>query len=94
LSFISASFPEESFERMQSHTDDEKLSFKSYEKFLEHNKKCVSKLEEKDIKFILALCDTMLKGEIRMTDEEDFVEWKPVALYYNKKKKLVITHPR
>lgn len=65
--------------------------FTSYEKFLDHNKLCVGKLSENEMKFMLVMCEKLTNGSIDLLDDEyhfDFSQAK--SFYYNKNGKLVL----
>ena len=89
LNFIKHHFDE--FERLQEISD---TPFKNYDHFVKHNKKCLEKLDETELMFLLRLCVKILNKSLMTTDAEDFGEWNACVFYFNKNGKLVIVRPR
>ena len=70
----------------------ESTTFKSYEHFLKHNKKCINKLDNDAIMFLLVLMKKIHNGSINHCDEEQFIEYSADAFYFNFEEDLVIMH--
>jgi len=95
LMFIVNNFDE--FERMNSFNKDkihDDLVFNNKKEFIEHNKKCVIKMNKDDIDFLNILCEKIQNREILTTDMEYCTEWVANVIYFNKYEELVIAHPR
>jgi hypothetical protein len=65
--------------------------FISYENFLDHNKVCVGKLSESEMKFMLVMCEKLTNGSIDLLDDESHFDFSQAnSFYYNKYEKLVL----
>lgn len=92
--FIDGSFDIDSFERMLEINEESGFEKYEYSQFIKHNKKCLERLSDEDLSFIIDLVIKIQNEEIVQCDEDNFIEWDTSTIYFNKKGKLVLMHPR
>ena len=80
------------FERMQYQND--KIKFKDYNTFKEHNIKCLDEMTTEQIIWMRTLCDMIKQNKIKLVDEESCVEFTAYGFYFDYKKNLCIINPR
>ena len=80
------------YERLSSYNDD--YNFVDEDEFLLHNAICIKNLSQEKIEFMVKLCKFISKKEIMLTDAENFIEFRAISMYFNRKNKLVIMKSR
>jgi len=90
--FIKARMNKYDYDRMVIYNKTH--GFVSYEKFIEHNNRCVDESSKDDIIFMSMIIDRINKNKINLCDKEDFIEWYGNGFYFNINNELVMTHPQ
>jgi hypothetical protein len=66
----------------------------SYDQFLEWNIKCIKESSDEDKLLFKALCNKIINKKIGQMDLEDCTVWVSDSLFFNRKKNIVLVHPR
>jgi len=83
------------YERMQYFNEDEPFyQGMTYAQFIEWNNECFEQLSVDHRNTVVGLCRLITENTINLIDEESCVEWQAAWVFFNKKGKICVMHPR